>query len=359
MRVLALCPYPLEGPSARYRTYNFERPLARQGVTLDIRPFMTRELYFRWMRHRRLDLPTLGALLLASARRLTDLLRAGQYDAVWVHRQTAPAFHPLFDRLLMRRARRIVFDMDDSVFTEYPIDELLRGSVAATVGNSYLARYVELVAPQTRALVVPTVIDPEVYQPRVLPAQPRREDSRVTVGWIGTGASFRNYLARVLPRLAETCRAQGAELNVIASPDVRAEVEEHGARFTEWTLDGYLAELGAIDIGIMPLRDDDYVRGKCAFKLIEYGALGLPSVATDLGANREVVLDGETGFLAQSDEEFCARLTDLIRDADLRRRLGEAARARVLSHYTLDRQAEVVAELLRSLDHQPGREKKE
>lgn len=345
MRVLALCPYPLEGPSARYRAYNFERPLARQGVTLVIRPFMTRGLYFRWMRYKRLDLPTVGALLLATARRLADLRRAGEYDAVWVHRQTAPAFHPLFDRLLLRRARRVVFDMDDAVFTEYPIDELLRGSAAATVGNSHLARYVELVAPQTRALVVPTVIDPQVYQPRT-----RRGSGPVTVGWIGTGASFRLYLSAALPRLVQTCRAQGAELNVIASPDVQAEVEAQGARFTEWTLGGYLTALSEVDIGIMPLKDDDYVRGKCAFKLIEYGALGLPSVATDLGANREVVLDGETGFLARNDEEFSERLTRLIGDAELRRRLGQAARTRVLAHYTLERQAEVVAELFRSLD---------
>lgn len=351
MRVLALCPYPVEGPSARYRTYNFREPLARLGVALDIRPFMDRALYFRWMRRRRLDLPTLAALALAAARRLTDLLRAGQYDAVWVHRQTAPAFHTLFDRLLLRRARRVVFDMDDAVFLEYPIDDLLRGSRAATVGNGHLARYVDLISPRTQVLVVPTVIDPEVYRP-----QPRQEGGPVTVGWIGTGASFRLYLSGALPGLVRTCRAEGAELRVIASPDVQAEAEAQGARFTEWTLGGYLAALAAVDIGIMPLRDDDYVRGKCAFKLIEYGALGLPSVATDLGANREVVLDGETGFLARSDEEFSACLTQLIRDAPLRRQLGEAARERILSHYTLERQAEVVARLFRDLDREPARE---
>ncbi|WP_216320887.1 glycosyltransferase family 4 protein [Deinococcus aestuarii] len=342
MKILAITPYPLEGPSSRYRVYNFEGPLRKEGIALDIRPFMTRAMYFRWMHRRVLDPPMLARLLGRALRRVADLLGARGHDAVWIHRQCAPALHRVFDGVAVRAGPKLIFDMDDAVFTEYSIDGLLRHCDAATVGNSYLAAYVRCVSARTEAVVVPTVVDPLVYRPVAHPAP-----ARPVVGWIGTGASFRHYLLPVLPGIAETCRENGADLLVIASPDVRPAVEEAGGRFAAWGLDSYIGALRGVDIGLMPLLDDAYVRGKCAFKLIEYGALGIPSVATDLGANRDVVVDGVTGFLAASDEQFRARLAQLIRDPGLRASLGGRARARVLDHYSLEAQAQAVAGLMR------------
>ncbi|MPY67616.1 glycosyltransferase family 4 protein [Deinococcus sp. SDU3-2] len=346
MRVLALTPYPPEGPSSRYRTYNFGPFLEREGVSLDIRPFMTPEMYRRWMAHKRLDVPMLAALAGRGTRRLLEVVQAGRYDLVWIHRQIAPAWHEPFARLLGRTARAVVFDMDDAVFTEYPIDSLLRRSHAATVGNTHLERYVGLISPETQTLVVPTVIDPHIYRPLARPPHPR---VRPLVGWIGTGASFQSYLRPVLSAVVATCRDHGADFRVIAAASVREEVRAAGAEFTEWTLDGYLQALGELDIGIMPLQDDEYARGKCAFKLIEYGAMGLPSVATDIGANREVIADGETGFLAPDDATFARRLGELIGRPELRRRLGAGARRRVVEHYSLEAQAHAVAQLFRRL----------
>ena len=344
LRVLALSPYPIEGPSARYRVYAFREPLRALGIDLDIRPFMPPSMYADWMRHKRLTPRTLATLGGASLRRVHSSITAGRYDLVWIHRQTAPAFHQVFDRLFTRTRAPLVFDVDDAVFTEYPIDHLLRACRAATVGNRYLARYVQTVAPQTETLVVPTVVDTRRY----LPTEPR-ERERPVVGWIGTGSSFGRYLLPVLPDLARTCREHGADFEVVASPDARAATEAAGGRFVPWSLAGELAALHNFDIGVMPLHDDAYVRGKCAFKLIEYGAVGLPSVGTNIGANPEVVVDGVTGFLADSWDEFGARLVGLIRDPALRERMGRRARERIVARYSLEAQAQALASLFRQI----------
>lgn len=342
VKILAITPYPLEGPSSRYRVYNFEGPLEREGIHLDIRPFMTSPMYFRWMHTKSLDLPMIAQIVFRGALRVADILGSRRYDVVWVHRQCAPALHTLFNWLVARSSRRLIFDMDDAVFTEYPIDGLLRRSDVATVGNAYLAGYVRRVAARTEAVVIPTVVDTRTYNAVGKPRNPAP-----VVGWIGTGASFRHYLLPVLPSVVRTCRENGAELVVIASPDVRAGVEEAGGRFVPWSLEGYIGELKKIDIGIMPLLDDRYAQGKCAFKLIEYGAVGLPSVASDIGANGEVVEEGVTGFLAGDDAGFQARLAELIRDPGLRADMGARARARIQERYSLEAQTRAVADLMR------------
>lgn len=342
LRVLALTPYPVEGPSARFRIYNLKPGLERQGIQVDVRPFMDSRTYDVWIRTRKLT-PTLVLWLVRGAlSRLRDLLSSRTYDAVWIHRQSAPALHRLFDTLLARVHRRLIFDMDDAVYLEYPITHLLANCTHATVGNTYLADWVRRASPNTTPVVVPTVVDTTRYPVRDLTG-----DRPVVVGWIGTGASFRTNLAPVLPELTRTCLTHGAQLRVIASRDVRDVVERAGATFVEWTLDGELAALGEFDIGIMPLADDLYARGKCAFKLIEYGAVGIPSVASAIGANREVVVDGVTGYLVEDLATFSERLVTLIDDPALRSSMARAARARIEAQYSLSHQVQQVAALMR------------
>ena len=280
----------------------------------------------------------------AALERLQQARTAKQrYDLIYVHRQAAPVAHKWFDAAFLRAGLPIVFDMDDAVFTQYPIDDLLRGSVAATVGNAYLSEYVRRVSPQTQVTVIPTVVDTQKYTVR----DARVPGARAVVGWIGTSTTFHRYLLPFLPGLVQVCSEFGAEFRVIASPDIRSRAEAEGATFVPWALSTELAELQAFDIGVMPLQEDEYVRGKCAFKLIEYGAVGLPSVGSDIGTNSDVLRHGETGFLAADQAGFQAHLAELLSRADLGRSMGLAARWVVEDRFSLASQIDALEQVLR------------
>ncbi len=344
IRILTLIPYPIEGASPRFRAYAYKEPLREHGIDLDIHPFMTRSVFHAWMSSRRLTPPTLVGLGRAACARVVTALKARRYDVIWIQRQTAPALRSVFDELFIRSGVPIVFDMDDAVFLEYPIEHLLRASHATTVGNRHLARYAETVAPRTRTVVVPTVLDMRVYQPTA-----HRTDDPPVVGWIGTKSSFERYLEPMLAPIAQTCREHGAVLEVVASDGERAATEAVGGRFVPWSLEGERSALRHFDIGIMPLFDDAYARGKCAFKLIEYGAVGIASVGSRVGANSEVIEHGVTGLLANGTEEFQRQLAQLIHHPELRDNMGSAARKRVASRYSVQSQTPVLADLFRQL----------
>jgi glycosyltransferase involved in cell wall biosynthesis len=349
LRVLVLSPYSSVGPSARYRVFAFKESLKQRGIDLDIRPFLTAPAFARRMSGRPHHPLVLGRVVVAAAERVLQVLTAKRrYDLIYVHRQTAPVIRRVFDTLFLKSGVPIIFDMDDAVFTEYSIVSLLRGSRAATVGNDYLADYVRRTSPGTRVIVMPTVVDTSYYTPL------SDENTALVVGWIGTASTFYRYFLPELSALVQVCRAHGAEFHVVASANVKKDVEQAGATFILWTLATEAADLQRFDIGVMPLLDDDYVRGKCAFKLIQYGAVGIPGIGTNIGANSEVIQDGVNGFLTETSGEMASRLQQLLTDTALRQRMGAAARDMVERRFSLSAQVEVLEQVFRTAAAQGG-----
>jgi glycosyltransferase involved in cell wall biosynthesis len=167
----------------------------------------------------------------------------------------------------------------------------------------------------------------------------------VTVGWIGS-PSTQEYLRHIGPALARFCAETGGRVQAIGVEE-RFQLEGVPLEAVPWSKETELAALQALDVGIMPLADSPWERGKCGFKLIQYMACGLPVVASPVGANREIVIDGETGALAATQDEWVSALKSLAGDAARRRRMGEAGRARVVSGYSLQAVAPRLAALLR------------
>ena len=243
-------------------------------------------------------------------------------------------------RLLRRLARRVAFDFDDAMFVRQPrrpgeapdVSRLRRRKFAATcracdlviAGNEFLA---EAARPWSRRTeVVPTPVELDAY-PEAPPAARRGR----TAVWIGRPENL-VYLVPLRPVFAGLAgRFPDFRLRVICSefpdwPDVPVER-------VHWAEEREGADVAAAGIGIMPLTDDDWSRGKCAFKLLQYMAAGLPTVASAVGENREVTVAGETGFLARGSEEWSRRLGDLLASPELRARLGAAGRERVRERY--------------------------
>lgn len=341
--ILVITPDPLLGPSPRYRIYAFHKSLNTRGIRLHIKPFLTNKAFQIRMSGRSNHPLVLLRVAIAFLESLGYIYNAKKkYDAVLIHRRFVPLLHGFFDKALISTGVPLIFDYDDAVFTQYPIDHLLRACSGISAGNEYLAAYARSVAPQAIVKVVPTVVDTEVMVPK-----PKRDSNLpVVVGWIGTPSTFHAYLEPILGDLVKVCAEFGAILRVVSSVVVKARTEELGAEFVNWTLEGELDQLQGFDIGLMPLADDHFVRGKCAFKLIQYGAVGIPSIGTNIGANAEVLLEGVTGFLTDDLQQMLERLRTLLEDRQLRASMGEQARKRISDHFSLESQVPVLADLI-------------
>ncbi len=336
--VLFLTKYSRTGASSRFRTYQYLPVLQAAGLDCDVAPLFDDDyLSHRYDSGR-------GALLdliRAFWRRLVALLRARRYDKVVIEYELLPYCPAWFERLLSALGVRFLVEYDDAIFHKYdlsgnPVLRALLGRKIATVmrladtviaGNDYLADYARL-AGARQVAVLPTVIDLDHY-----PIRTRHEQrSELVIGWLGSPSTAK-YLRDIAPALARVCADGRARVRLVGSgpldlPGVPTEI-------VTWTEAGETSALHGFDVGIMPLPDDPWARGKCGFKLIQYMACGLPVVASPVGVNSEIVTDGHKGFLATSTIEWVQALQRIQADADLRRRMGAAGRQRVESHYCL------------------------
>jgi glycosyltransferase involved in cell wall biosynthesis len=220
------------------------------------------------------------------------------------------------------------------------IDRIMRGSALVVVGNRYLFDRAKA-AGARRIEIIPTVVDLDRY-----PVSPPPENPTFTIGWIGTPLTAR-YLELVRPALQALCaRGEARVVAIGAGPlnwnDVPLEVRP-------WSETTEVADLQAIDVGIMPLPDSPFERGKCGLKLIQYMACARPVVASPVGVNVEIVRDALNGFTATTNEEWISALCALKDDRPRRWRMGEAGRALVQEHFSLHLTAPRLAHLLQSV----------
>jgi glycosyltransferase involved in cell wall biosynthesis len=246
-----------------------------------------------------------------------------------------------------------VLDYDDAWFLRYAghplrpllqgkLDGLIRDSRATLVGNEFLGAWAQR-AGARQVVELPTLVAFERYRARpVLPAE-----GPLQIGWIGTPSSAELYLKPLMPVLAEAVRQGWASLTVVGAKDPTL-AAIGPVTFLPWSEDAEIDCLHRFDVGIMPLADDAWSQGKCAYKLIQYMAVGLPVVASPIGMNRKVVSHGENGFLATTAEEWLTSLRILAQDPDLRRRMGDAGRLRVERDFALDPATPRLIEALRA-----------
>ena len=345
INVLALLPYPIDGSSSRYRIYQFIKPFLEFNIRVSVHSIMTPNVYERKIRGQKLGLLEYFSLFRQMLLRII-LVLLSRTDVIILSREFMPSgrawAHWLFSKLVRVP---IIYDFDDAVFTTFPIDDLLRVSIAIIPGNQFLADYAKQINPKARVLVIPTVVDTNYYQP-----QPNlHSSSPVVVGWIGTESTYNRYLAPKLDFLVVVAKRFKAVVHVIGPVTIRDDVTCKGALFLEWSLSTEREHMAAFHVGVMPLFDDRYTKGKCAFKIIEYGAFGIPSVASSVGANLDVVVQGETGFLVDSDLEWQDALKKLLTNPELRATMGAKARDRIVSRYSLDSQVSIWADLIRTV----------
>ena len=353
LRVLFLTRYGRLGASSRQRCCIYLEALKEAGIDGDLCPFLGDD-YVRRL-HAGLAV-SVATILRAYASRLMLLLRTAGYDLLWVEKEALPWIPAGIELALFRAAgAKIVVDYDDAVFHTYDhnrngplrwllgrkIDRIMSAVDLVIVGNSYLGLRAK--AASARAIAeMPTVVDPRSYPDRR--SEPPRSPGPFTIGWIGSSLTS-SYLELLRPALAELMTRLPLRIILIgAAPTALAGFPVERAA---WSLETEAAELTRFDVGIMPLPDMPWERGKCGYKLIQYMASSLPVVASPVGANREIVVPRETGFLAATDADWVASLIRLARDPGLRQRMGAAGRRRVEERYSLEVAAPQLIDLFR------------
>lgn len=350
MRILALTRYARLGASSRVRFYHYLRHLREAGFDVRVAPLFddayVRELYARRP-------ASLLRVTAAYFRRAGWIVRAHRFDRIWIEYELLPWLPAVFERLLARLHVPSIVDYDDAVFHRYDrhrsglvrallgrkIDRVMRSASLVTAGNRYLLERARRAGARQVAFV-PTVVDVERYRP---PSVGVREP-RFVIGWIGSPSTI-HYLQAVVPALCVACRDGQAVVRLVgASLDGAAGL---AVQSRPWVEAQEVRELQAFDVGIMPLADGAWERGKCGYKLIQYMACGRPVVASPVGANLDIVTDGEHGYFASTLDGWIDALDALRRDGDLRERLGRAGRRRVVEEYSLQVWAPRVAALLR------------
>ena len=338
MKVLYLTKYTRLAGSSRMRSYQYFPYLEKAGMQVTVKPFFDDAYLKDFYAGKR----NISAVLKSYVKRLGVLFSVFSYDRVVIEKEIFPFLPALAEWMLKLLGIQYIVDYDDAIFHHYDqssnpiinkilgnkIAKVMRFSGTVVAGNQYLADYAARSGAKNIE-IIPTVIDLERY-----PIKQNTGADPCIVGWIGTKTTFEKHL---LP-----CKDWIKALQ-IQEPNIRFHIvgitEDmdlgKNVQYIRWTEETEVAEIMKMDIGLMPLQDSKWEKGKCAYKLIQYAACGIPGVASDVGMNREVTVPGETGILASADEEWIQAIKTLKSNTELRHQMGRNARKKVEERYCI------------------------
>jgi glycosyltransferase involved in cell wall biosynthesis len=337
MKILFLTRYTQLGASSRLRAYQYLPYFESKGFEVTVAPLLGDE-YLRGLYKG--NIPILSVLR-AYIARVGLMLRANTFDLLWIEKELFPWVPDWLEFVLLPKGVPIVVDFDDALFHQYEghrfrlvramlgrkIDAVMKLADLVVVGNDYLRDRAQR-AGARRIELLPTVVDICRYTVSSgVVKQP------VTIGWIGSPSTVK-YLQLILPILQSVIASRGIRVVAVgANPEQLAGLP---IKVKPWSEKSEVEEIQQFDIGIMPLSDEPWERGKCGYKLIQYMACGKPVVASPVGINLAIVRHGINGFLAENPEEWIQALECLCDDPVLRHRMGDAGRKRVELEYSLE-----------------------
>lgn len=350
MQVLAFTRYDRDAASTRYRLLQFLPALEAAGIRIEWHSLLADGYMKRLVDGRRKNDP---AVLARYAARLRSIVSNRSPDLIWVYGELLPYVPASIEMAVMPKGIPVIYDWDDAFHVVYKdhqsalvrrllggkFEQLLAKAAAVTCGNEFVRSFGARYCPT--ALVVPTVVDTERYRAAAVRHAPP------VIGWIGSPSTWAN-VRPLLGLLSALHRETGVRIRAVGAGTAAEADRFDGLELVEWGEASEVAEVQGFGIGIMPLLDRPFERGKSGFKLIQYMACGLPTVASPVGVNAEIVTP-DTGFIASTDDEWRDALLALIRDPALRHSLGSAGRERAVRSYSLASQAPRLVELFRSV----------
>jgi glycosyltransferase involved in cell wall biosynthesis len=346
MKLLFLCLYPQnKAPSQRFRFEQFFPYFGEAGIAFDVDSFYSEEAY-HILYQKGSSLKKASLILAAYFRRLFRLAQFQDYDYIFIQRAAAPIGPALIEFILARiLKKKIIYDFDDAIWMPQDgkggrlfrwlksygkVGQICRLAYHVTVGNAFLATYAKRFTPHVT--IVPTVVD---TKRKYVSTKHTKVAGRIVVGWTGSHSTIR-YLLFLKDVLVALDKNREVELQIIADKKPEGLQNLSMLRFVRWNEEHEIEDLQELDIGLMPLIDNDWTRGKCGFKAIQYMALGIPALVSPVGVNSEIVDHNVNGFVCATPEEWKEKLELLVHNPELRVQIGHAARIKIEQYYSVD-----------------------
>lgn len=333
-------PYPLKvSPSQRFRFEQYFSMLDSAQINYSVFPFFSERAWLILYLKRRILSKTVY-FIEGYFHRIIQLLSIGSVDYVFIHREVAPLGPPVFEWIIAKLLqKKIIYDFDDAIWladkkTNFPFEWLkcrwkaraiCKWAHRVSVGNSYLSDFA--LKYNSNVIINPTTIDTL----RQHTPTKRQQKTNTTIGWTGSHSTLK-YLQQLECVLQEVERKNPTTCFLVIA-DRPPHLNLNRLKFKKWNLENEIADLREIDIGLMPLPDNEWTQGKCGFKALQYMALEIATVASPVGVNRKIISHGNNGLLASTPNEWLEAIALLIHNVDLRQKLGEAGRTTVDLHY--------------------------
>lgn len=332
---------PDRSPSQRYRFEQYFRILKANGFTYKLAYLINaaddRRFYGAYS-------PVIKLFLLLKFFfiRLAHVWESRTYDFIFIQREAYFIGGPIFERLFKLWGKPVLFDFDDAIwlpnvsqenakwgFLKFPqkIKKIIQLSDKVICGNAYLEAYAQQFTRNT--YLIPSTIDLDYYQED----HSYREPGVVCIGWSGSGTTV-PYFDEITPALVRLKQAFGAKVKFIVYGAPQYTHAALGIQGIAWSPETEVAIINSFDIGIMPIPDTEWAKGKCSMKGLQYMALGVATVMSDVGTNKVVIQPGINGQLCTNEESWYSTLKELIEDEQLRNRLGAAGRTTVEKEYS-------------------------
>lgn len=340
-KVLILCLHrPNRSPSQRFRFEQYLGFLEKNGYQFDFSFLLDAEqdkaFYEPGNYGKKLQI-----VLSSTFKRLNELLNVKRYSLIFVQREAFMLGNPFFERAMGNKVP-MIFDFDDSIWMQNVSDankklaflkdaaktsKIIEKAALVFAGNQYLADYA--LRFNSKVVIIPTTIDTDIYR-----SQKKEEDhNRVCIGWSGSFSTIQHF-SLAIPALKRIKDKYGEGVSFKIIGDSNYFCKELNTQGEAWKADTEVEGLSKIDIGIMPLPDDEWAKGKCGLKGLQYMALSIPTLMSPVGVNCEIINNGSNGFLPKSEDDWVNYLSQLIENKQMRAQIGTEGKKTLVEKYS-------------------------
>ncbi|MFQ3579847.1 MAG: glycosyltransferase family 4 protein [Bacteroidales bacterium] len=347
-KILYIVPHRYNrSPGQRFRCEHFIPILQKNGFSITYSNLLSAwddKMFYKKGKYA----AKLYILLKSFVVRFYDFLRAWNYDYIFIYREAIMVGTVFFERLFSFTNAKILYDFDDSIWLNdtsegnrnlrWLKNPAKTGTIVAIantviVGNNYLAQYARKF--NHKVIVIPTTIDTEYHKRTTI----KHHTDTVCIGWTGTSTTLKHF-EEIIPVLMILKQKYCDKIYIKHINNIHYEHKELQIKSILWSFNNEISELEEFDIGIMPLPNDEWTKGKCGFKGLQYMSLEIPPVMSGVGVNTEIIQHGENGYIANTTDEWIVCLSLLIEDALLRQKIGKAARKTIEERYSIKSQQE-------------------
>jgi glycosyltransferase involved in cell wall biosynthesis len=290
--------------------------------------------------------------------RTRNWMKMNEYEVIFVFREALMTGSAFFEKKFAKSKAKVIFDFDDAIWLQTvsesnkklaflknasKTEEIIRLSDLVFAGNDFLARYARRF--NENVVIVPTTIDTEVY-----PFQVKEPNEKICIGWSGSFSTIEHF-ETALPALKRIKEQYGDKVYFKIIGDGNYYCQELQTQGFPWKADTEVIDLSEIDIGIMPLPDTEWAKGKCGLKGLQYMALGIATIMSPIGVNTEIIEPGVNGYLPKTEDEWVQEISILIDDSALRKKIGVAGRATVEEKFSVQAWREKYLDYFNYLTH--------